>query len=52
MGRTVRVSRPSMGLARQDLRTHDAGFDVEQHAFDLDAVERHALLGQAALTSA
>jgi hypothetical protein len=30
IGRTVRVSRPSMRLAVQDLRTHDLRFHVEQ----------------------
>jgi hypothetical protein len=31
------VAAVDAGLAGQDLAAHDLGFDVEQHAFDLDA---------------
>ncbi len=50
MGRTVRgVAAVDARLARQNLRTHDARFDVEQHVVHLHAVELHALLGQRGL---
>lgn len=40
------VTAVDTGLTCQNLRAHDACFDVKQHAFDLDSVELHALRGQ------
>ena len=39
----ARVAAVDAGLTCQDLAAHDAGFNVEQHAFDLDGVELHAV---------
>ena len=40
IGRTVRVSRPSMrGSPDEDLAAHDLRFDVEQQVVDLDRIE-------------
>ena len=45
----ARVAAVDARLARQNLRTHDARFDVEQHVVHLHAVKLHALLGQRGL---
>lgn len=45
----ARVTAVDARLAGQDLAANDACLDVEQHAFDLDAVELHALGRQAGL---
>ncbi len=42
----ARVAAVDAGLARQNLAAHDARLDVEQHAFDLDAVEGNAFFLQ------
>ena len=36
------IAAINAGLTSQNLAAHDAGFDVEQHAFDLDTVKLHA----------
>ena len=43
------IATVNTGLTSQNLRTHDVGFDVEQHALDLDAIKCNALLSQASL---
>ena len=49
IGRTVRVSRPSMrGSPDEDLAAHDLGFDVEQDVVDLDLVDGGAAFGRSA----
>ncbi len=40
------VATIDAGLARQNLATHQTGFNFEQQSVDLDGVKFHALLGQ------
>ena len=39
----ARIAAVDAGLASQDLAAHDARFDVEQHAFNLDGVELNTI---------